>query len=183
VSLYLRDAGRVDDAIAHLRAAAPESPNARHALASALLERGDVQGSISEFRQFIKESPGDPAVIDAREEFGIALLRAGDRDGALAQYQEVLRTNPDRLLSRRQVLVILLDAQRFSEAEAEARAILAVDSRNPEAHNLLGVALASQGKIAEAREQFADAVRLEPSYENARNNLARADEVLKQSVR
>jgi hypothetical protein len=39
---------------------------------------------------------------------------------------------------------------------------------------MLGVALASQGKIPEAVSYFAEAVRLRPNFTEARNNLAHA---------
>jgi tetratricopeptide (TPR) repeat protein len=39
------------------------------------------------------------------------------------------------------------------------------------AHNNLGVALASQGKVAAAIAQYAEALRLKPDYANARNSL------------
>src|SRR4029078_4482996 len=42
LAVNLREAGRVDDAIAQLRLAAPHSSDALHALGSALIERGDI---------------------------------------------------------------------------------------------------------------------------------------------
>jgi tetratricopeptide (TPR) repeat protein len=45
---------------------------------------------------------------------------------------------------------------------------------NPWAHSHLGEALASQGKVAEAIQQYKEAVRLKPNYEEAYNNLGMA---------
>jgi Flp pilus assembly protein TadD len=42
----------------------------------------------------------------------------------------------------------------------------------PEAHNNLGVALASQDRLNEAIAHFREALRLEPNYAQARANLA-----------
>ena len=147
-AVALRDAGREDEALAELKIAAPEDLEAQHALGSALRERGDFRGAIAELNAFAQaEVPGDPEVASAREELRLA---------------------------RRALLVDLLKARRFPEAETEARTLLARDAANAEIHNLLGVALASQGRVGEAGREFAEAVRLNPTYQDARNNLERA---------
>ena len=43
-----------------------------------------------------------------------------------------------------------------------------------EAHNNLGIALASQGKLDEAIDQFQQALTLDPEFPNARRNLTAA---------
>jgi protein O-GlcNAc transferase len=43
-----------------------------------------------------------------------------------------------------------------------------------EAHNNLGIALASQGKLEDAIDQFQQALRLRPDFEDARRNLGSA---------
>ena len=47
------------------------------------------------------------------------------------------------------------------------------------AHNNLGLALARLGRLREAAQQFAEAVRLAPNYQEARDNLAREQEQLR----
>ena len=241
VSMYLRDAGRIDESIVHLRTAAPESPKARHALASALLERGDVAESVGQFREFVTQNPNSSEIVRAREEFAVALARAGDREGALEQYRiitslapdyarghlgladaffrrndwdgamreyrEALRLQPDNvgalaslgallasrgeraealtvlrravtlepraLPPRRDIVQLLLEANDFVEMEKEARAWASFAPRDPEVHNLLGVALASQQQFGPAGERFEEALRLDPSHQEARANLLR----------
>ncbi|HVM48880.1 MAG TPA: tetratricopeptide repeat protein [Candidatus Acidoferrum sp.] len=48
---------------------------------------------------------------------------------------------------------------------------VAVTRDNGPAHNHLGVALAQEGRAAEARAQFEEAIRLNPSWADPRNNL------------
>ena len=43
-----------------------------------------------------------------------------------------------------------------------------------EAHNNLGIALASQGNLDDAIDQFQQALTLRPDFEDARRNLASA---------
>jgi Flp pilus assembly protein TadD len=241
LSMFLRDAGRIEESIAHLRTAAPDSPNARHALASVLLERGELQESIAEFREYIRLQPDDPHIIIGREELAVALLQANDAAGAAEQfraiidldpryarariglgdalvrmdnptaaraaYQEAIRLQPrnvvvlfnlallqtsagdidgaianlrsaigiePRDLAVRQRLIDLLLRQRnFSGVEREARALLRYRPRDADAFNVLGIALASQARPVPARASFEEALKLDPSHLQARQNLER----------
>ena len=40
------------------------------------------------------------------------------------------------------------------------------------AHNNLGVALANEGRVDEAIREFSEALRIQPNFADARNNLA-----------
>jgi len=241
LSMYLREAGRIDDAITHLRIAAAESSNSRHALAAALLERGDAAEAVGHFREFIRLRPKDPSVLlahrglasalvasgdragaidelrtiaalwpgDVRSRIDLAdaLARAGDPGGAVVAYRAAIQLEPRNvvalsrlgalLMSRGQVdealpmllraldlepgalgarlLVtqLLLVREQFSEAERHVRTLLRQQPDNAEAHNLLGVALASMGRQAEATNEFVEALRLDPGLEQARANLER----------
>jgi Flp pilus assembly protein TadD len=247
LAMFLRDAGNIDQAIVHLQIAAPDSPNSRHALASILLDRGDIAGSVREFGEFVRRRPNDPHIIEAREEYALALIRAndargaaeqfqaivgllpgyarghvgladawlrlGDRAAAKAEYQEAVRLQPDNVVAlvnlgllqaaggesdeavatlrhalaiepralppRRQLLEIFLTRRQFPELEREARGLLTYAPNDAEAHNLLGVALASQERYAPAIEQFTEAVRLDPGNTGARDNLAHAGQALR----
>ena len=90
---------------------------------------------------------------------------------ALRMWRTYIRPHLAGLFSA--LVLMLLKQQQFAQAEPEVRKLLAYDGRDAEAHNLLGVALASQGRIGEAGKEFAEAVRLNPQYTEARNNLAR----------
>jgi tetratricopeptide (TPR) repeat protein len=69
---------------------------------------------------------------------------------------------------------------------ALCRQAVAVTKDNAFAHNNLGVALAEEGKLNEATEHYAEAVRIKPNYTQARYNLgiqlASAGELEKASV-
>ncbi len=241
VSMAYRDLGRTEDSLRHLRLAAPESPNARHALASLLLERGELTESITQFREYIRLRPDDPDIILGREEFAIALLQAKDAAGAAEQfraiialdpnyararvglgdalvqlnqpaaaleaYREAVRIQPDNLAAlqnlsvlqrasgdvpgaiaslraivrveprlvqaRRQLVQLLLSTRDYAGAEPELRALIAATPQDPAAHNLLGLALVSQNRVADAREAFEQALKVAPTFDEARRNLAR----------
>ena len=241
LAMFLRDAGRIDESMAHLGMAAPQSPNALHALASARLERGDRSGALADYREFVTRHPRNRNIIEARETFGGVLLeegdtagaieqfkaivaqnptyargrvrlagalaRAGDAAGARAEYVEALRIQPQNLLAlvnlglleaaagqtdqavatlqralqvqpaeltaRRRLASILLDRREFAALEAQARALIQYAPSDSDAHNLLGIALASQQQHGPAKDAFAEAVQLDPSNIQARQNLER----------
>ena len=244
LSMFLQGAGRTDEAISHLRVAARDSPQARHALAAALLERGNLAESIEEFRAFVQSNSFDRTIVLARREYATALRRSGDLpgaieqlrlavtaapgdvrnyveladtlkaagnvDGAISVYQDAERVAPRNVVvlsnlgvllastgdtaaamprlraaldidprltaPRQQIVQLLLVAGDFAKAEEDARALIAAGPSSAEAHNLLGVALASQNRLAAARDAFARAVSLDPDFADARQNLARVGE-------
>jgi Flp pilus assembly protein TadD len=120
LAIQLRDAGRVDEAIEHLRVAAPDLPDARHVLGSALIDRGDLTGGIAELQAFVQANPHDHEIVSARDE--------------LASAQRTLISG-------------LLNEKRFSDAEVQTRAFVSSLPDRTDAHNLLGVALASSGRL------------------------------------
>jgi Flp pilus assembly protein TadD len=62
----------------------------------------------------------------------------------------------------------------YADAIVALSAATAARPGYAEAHNNLGIALASQGKLPEAIVQFELALRLRPGFESARANLALA---------
>jgi tetratricopeptide (TPR) repeat protein len=63
------------------------------------------------------------------------------------------------------------EVRQWKDSETLFRHALAVTTNNTLAHNSLGGTLAAQGKIDEARIQFAEAVRIQPNYLPALCNL------------
>jgi spermidine synthase len=68
----------------------------------------------------------------------------------------------------------LLVARRYMEAIDSLRAALTWNLDSPEAHNNLGIALASSGRKADAVEEFRRALALDPEFDDARRNLGMA---------
>ena len=147
----LMQAGRHDEATAQLRLAVADYPDARAGLGTELLLQGNVDEGVNVLQAFVDANPSLPNRVPAR-----MLLAQAHR--ALAE----------RALSQRNA----------PAAEAEARKSIAFDDKNADAHNLLGAALASQGKLREAVPEFQTAVRLDPQLQSAKENLVRASALL-----
>ena len=65
------------------------------------------------------------------------------------------------------------------EAIEQFEQSLKINSGNYFVHNNLGLALMQSGRLLEAVEQFEQALRLEPDYAVARENLHKAQTLLK----
>ncbi len=68
----------------------------------------------------------------------------------------------------------LLEQQQFKEAVDEFREALLLMPGSVQAHNNLGIALASVGRMDEAIDQFRQALAVQPDFEDAKRNLATA---------
>jgi tetratricopeptide (TPR) repeat protein len=143
----LVDAGRHDEAIVLLREAVADFPDARAGLGTELLVMGRFQEGIDVLETFLEVNPTAPNRAPARP-----LIASGYR--ALAE-QSLRRQQP-------------------AQAAEQARAALQFDPQNSDAHNVLGVALASQGQLEQAVKEFQTALRIDPQHSQARNNLAHA---------
>jgi predicted Zn-dependent protease len=100
-----------------------------------------------------------PGFPKARYNLGWELFQVGRLDEAIAQLQRFVRDEP-------------VDAAVLSAWETMGRAFVA-QHRWPEA--IEGRALASQGRLDEARDQFQRALRLDSTYADAWDDLARLE--------
>jgi tetratricopeptide (TPR) repeat protein len=94
VALLYKDAGKLDQAIAHFAAVArlqPASDAAHYNLATALLAAGKPSEAIEEYRQALTIKPD---YVAAHNNLGSALMKMGSRDEALANFREAIRLDP-----------------------------------------------------------------------------------------
>jgi tetratricopeptide (TPR) repeat protein len=174
-------AGRHDEAIAQLREAVNDYPDARAGLGAELVMQGRPAEAIGVLNVFIDDKPSLPNRIPARLLLGQALLSQGQLETAASQFKAVLDLDPSsRSANQGMGLVARIQAARFLEqgkvapAEVEAREALRRNPDDAEAHNILGATLASQGQLAAAIQEFKETLRLSPQHRGATTNLARA---------
>ena len=89
-------------------------------------------------------------------------------------WSDTVAKRPSNSRARANYAAILVQQQRFTEAEAHLRAALALHPDYPEAHVNLGAALCSQGRLTEGIEHFRRAIALQPDYRDAHRNLGEA---------
>lgn len=177
----LATAGRHTQAIQVLRDALPDFPDARAALGTELILQGQHDEGAAILRQFIADDPSRVNRIPAHVLLAEALAARGNLDGAAAEWRAVLATAPSDAGARSQLARVLvaradgaLRANDAARAEAYAREAVALAPRDSVARNLLGVALASGGKVGDALVQFREALQIAPHDTQARANLERA---------
>jgi tetratricopeptide (TPR) repeat protein len=98
----------------------------------------------------------------------------GDRRRELqeAVIRHRLEKNPNDFEAHMNLGAIELTRLNAQAAVTELREAVRLDAGRPEAHNMLGLALASTGRNSEAIEQYILALRARPAYSSARYNLA-----------
>lgn len=76
-----------------------------------------------------------------------------------------------------------MELEEYEDAEDTLKQALEVNSRNPYAHNALGVALREQGKFDQAGEHYRKAIELDPKYARAHFNMGVLAELYLQDLR
>lgn len=107
--------------------------------------------------------------------------RTGDKDGAARMYRlaidrfaEACRLEPNVTAMRVNLATSLMAAERFEDAAAALREVVARDPNDARMILTLGYALHRSGRKAEAITEFRKALRLDPSLEEARDWLESA---------
>jgi tetratricopeptide (TPR) repeat protein len=91
-----------------------------------------------------------------------AHLRAGNDDKALEALEYARRINPGFPGVLYTQGYLMLEQERFGEAETAFRALIEVGDRAPEVYRFLGAALEAQENYSEAEEVYFEAIRANP---------------------
>jgi len=116
---------------------------------------GDIPRAVEHLRKAIGISPD---FADAHTNLGGHYIRTGRYEEGLAEYRTVLTLGSAGPMEFCNLSIALFATRHFPQAEEAARHALALDSRSPVAHYLLGRALlVDPARRAEARQhlQFA----------------------------
>jgi tetratricopeptide (TPR) repeat protein len=181
IGVVLRAQGRLDEAIAQYEQALrlrADYPNAHYNLANALLVQGKHDAAIAHFRAALESTPGS---VEAHTNLAVALEARGKLDEAIDHFRVAASLDAGSAQTRENLAnallargASLLESGKPREGMQELRAALALMPSSVEAHNNLGIALASQGSLDEAISHFQRALELRPEFEDARRNLATA---------
>jgi tetratricopeptide (TPR) repeat protein len=129
------------------------------------------QGSIYRDAQMLYRDTiaKNPNAWMAHNNLGFLLQEDGSLAAAMTHYTRALRIKPDNALTHYNMAKVLYLQEKFDEAIAHY-----YKAHHAEAHNNLGILLAKQGKLKEARRHYSEALRLNPDSAEIHNNLAGA---------
>lgn len=98
-------------------------------------------------------------------------FRGGDAARAFERLEQALATRPEQARLRFLQGVMLFESGRQAEAEAVYERLTQDYPELPEPYNNLAVLQAAQGRLDSARELLETALRNDPGYRTARENL------------
>ena len=161
--------GALDAAIVAYRAALDENPQltkASNNLILALVRVGKGEEAVDRARARVAASPNDP---DRRFTLGLAQSEQNIGE-AIASFRRALELDPGHALARYNLALALNRSDRASEAIAELKRTLAIDSR-AETYYMLGVIYWHQGDFDGAMRELKAAIASESRYAQAHATL------------
>jgi tetratricopeptide (TPR) repeat protein len=146
----------------------PDYDVAHSGLGWTLVRMGRLDQAEDQFQKALKYNPKNAW---AHNNLGYVLAQRSKWDEALVHDDEAVRLQPDHPYTHVNRAVVLLRKQKPVEAEAAARKATEVNSDAPLGYNVLGLALAERGKFDEALTAYQTAIKKDPNYAAARNNM------------
>jgi protein O-mannosyl-transferase len=169
--------GRLDEAMAHFKAAIamkPDYDEAYNDLGYALFLNGQTDAAIVELQRALAIRPD---FAEAHNNLGDVLIHIGQTDAAIVEFQRALATRPDFTMAHYNLGNALLQKGQNDGAILQYQGALGLSPDFAQAHMNLGIALVRKGRLDEAINQFQETVRLKPDDAEAQSNLARALEL------
>ncbi|HUB66754.1 MAG TPA: tetratricopeptide repeat protein [Candidatus Methylacidiphilales bacterium] len=145
----------------------------------ALSYKGEVDEAIV---QFNKELQINPNAADAYNNLGGVFLQKGEVDEAIVQFKKALEIAPNFAEAHNNLGWALLDKGQIGQAVEEYKKSLQIDPNDAITCKNLGIALIKEGRPEAAIPQLQKALRLNPSDTEAQNNLAKAEEIIRQKA-
>lgn len=176
----MKSPGHRAEAIKHYEEALklnPEFAQAHVNLANALVQDPKtLPEAMAHYEEALRLEPGS---AEAHGYLANALARAPGRiNDAVNEYQTALRLEANLGWVHRNLAFALAQIPgRQDDAIAEGEKALALNPNDVEAYNALAIIYARGGNLAQARAHWEGALRIDPNYRAARENLRVLDEM------
>ena len=177
VGTTLYQMGRIDEALPQHRQAVALAPNYAEAwgnLGTDLQSLGNNDEAVVAYRQALAIRPDMPFI---RANLGVALLGLGRSAEATTELRKSLESGTAGAREHLALATGLQMQGQFEDAVTEYQEALRFSGDGPgsaEIHNDLAIALARLGRHQESLEHFREAVRLNPRFQPAGENLKKA---------
>jgi tetratricopeptide (TPR) repeat protein len=138
-------------------------------LGNDLLEQGNVDAAMAQFRTALQLEPG---LAENHANMGNALSQKGQIGEAITEYEKALAIEPALAEVHFNLGNALRQGERIVDTIAHYREALELKPDYAEAHSNLGYALFQLRQLPEAIDHWQKAVELQPNNAGALNNLA-----------
>jgi tetratricopeptide (TPR) repeat protein len=164
------DLDKAYDYLVRTRELAPDMPMVHARSAMLLLAQGKPDTAINECRTEMEIQPDNYIAT-----FCMAMAHAalGDAEKAQRAFDRTLAMKADNLDVHLGYADFLIKQRRYDEALVQTQAALDINPASYEAQNALGGLLLDHGDREKAWQHIAEALRLEPDYAPAMENLRR----------
>lgn len=134
--------------------------------------QGDYQAARRSLERAAQLAPDNPALL---RELAASRMGSGDEAGAVAALNQM--AGLDAATDQAEVLLVIthLKAKRYDEALQAVATLEKKQPGQPLAHNLRGIVLTASNQLVKARESYLQALKINPGYFPAANNLANLD--------
>lgn len=147
---------------------APKMTEAWVTLGAGYAMTGDMARATAAYRKAVEVDPNEPRALAA---LGGATAMLGDFDAATPMLQKAIAIDPSNAQAQLNLGTIFAQLGRFNDAVPHLRAATELNGHNPQAWTNLGIALARTGQHEEAARCFQTALRINPQFTPARNEL------------
>jgi len=163
-------AARTAETVALLRelAAPPDRVEAQVALSHFLASTGAIDEAVAVAFAAVERNPSN---LPALEQLASILSDVRDRDRLVPVVARLRSLAPTADAARYYSASLFFLDGRTDQAIAEARALVAANPTHARAYNLLGAALATQGRREAARDAFLASLKAEPRDPSTYTNL------------
>lgn len=111
-------------------------------------------------------------------QLAVSLRDAGKLADAAAAFEAVVAQASGDAEARYALANVYRDLHRFADAEREAREVIRLKPDHAQAYSALGIILNEAGRLPEALDAYAAAMRVDPGYVNAATNWVNTQQYL-----
>lgn len=144
-------------------------------LGNALVLSGQTAQGIAQLEAALQMAPSSGKT---RSNLANSLAQCGRFAEAAVHFELLLKAQPDDAETHNAYSKVLQELGRKTEALAHLQEAVRLQPDNADWHNRLGSALGRAGRLREALMHFEETLRLDPTHDSARQNAARARQLL-----
>jgi len=135
---------------------------------TALVERGEVDKGLAQFRRALEVNPRD---VDALYNLARTLASRRRYDEAIAQYEALLRIRPDHAIAHNNLAIALIARGREDEAIDHFLSAIELGLERRQIHYDLANLLLKRGDLPRALQHYRRTLEIDPNHAGAKRAL------------